>query len=416
MGWFKKFQKFLKKAAPIITAVVLIVAPELVTVVGKSLGATTAASQAAAGAAAISAGTTAVAGGTPEEIVRSGVAGGAGGYFGVTAGEAAKAGQIAGSLPAGTYVPAAASAAAGTGAQTLVQTGDVGKAAEAALLAGAAGGAGEFASSSAQELLPASTGRTTQAVTAGLTGGATEAAVRGEDPLTGAALSALGTATRTGYEDLAAEQAEKDAARQQVTAAFQQPRSPGVGTQIGEPVAELGSDVTGTRTDSPAFSQRIDAAPAPGEERSLPPVEVTAKRDSISPVTKSSLILPPKISDKDRAIMETTGILPAPQAAPAPEPGAEPQPEEAVAEEPTGEEKAAEDRRKIGYVYQNMSPLEILLGQYGTGGGVGSSALAQALTVGDPGESYLGKKGKDRKPVWNVESLKLTDELGGSYG
>lgn len=405
MGWFKKFQKFLKKAAPIITAVVLIVAPELVQVVGQSLGATTAASQAAAGAAAISAGTTAVAGGTPEEIVRAGAAGGAGGYFGVTAGEAAKAGQIAGSLPAGTYVPAAAQAGAGTTAQTLVQTGDVKKAAEAGLLAGAAGGLGEYASSSAQELLPASAGRTTQALTAGLTGGATEAAVRGEDPLTGAALSALGTAARTGYEDLAAEQAAKE-----------QPRSAYYGRQIGAPIAELGSDITGTTTDTPAYSQRIDAAPAPGEERSLPPVEVTATRDSISPVTKSSLILPPKISDKDRAIMETTGILPAPQAAPAPEPGAEPQPEEVVAEEPTGEEKAAEDRRQIGYVYQNMSPLEILLGQYGRGGGVGSSALAQALTVGDPGESYLGKKGKDRKPVWNVESLKLTDELGGSYG
>jgi hypothetical protein len=46
----------------------------------------------------------------------------------------------------------------------------------------------------------------------------------------------------------------------------------------------------------------------------------------------------------------------------------------------------------------------------------GSSALAQALGVGDPGVSYLSKKGKERKPVWNVESLKLSDELGGRYG
>jgi hypothetical protein len=413
MGWFKKFRKFLKQAAPIITAVVLIVAPQLTLAVGKALGATTAASQAAAGAAAISAGTTAVAGGSPEEIVRAGVAGGAGGYFGTVAGEAAKAGQAAGSLPAGSYIPAAAGASAGTGASTLVQTGDVQKAAEAGLLAGAAGGLGEYASSSAQELLPASTGRTTQALVAGTTGGATEAAVRGEDPLTGAALSALGTATRTGYEDLAAEQADKEAARQQVTSAFQQPRSPGVGTQIGEPVAELSGDFGGTRTDSPVYSQKIDtAAPAPGEEQSLPPVEVTATRDKISPVTQSSLILPPKISEKDRAIMQTTGILTEPQ----PEAGAEPKPEEEMAAEPTAEEKAAEERRLIGYIYENMPPLAKLLGQYNLGGGVGSSALAQALTVGDPGESYMGKKGKDRKPVWNVESLKLTDELGGSYG
>ncbi len=44
----------------------------------------------------------------------------------------------------------------------------------------------------------------------------------------------------------------------------------------------------------------------------------------------------------------------------------------------------------------------------------GSSALAQALSVGDAGGSYLDKKGQRRQPVWNVESLKLTDELGGS--
>jgi hypothetical protein len=46
----------------------------------------------------------------------------------------------------------------------------------------------------------------------------------------------------------------------------------------------------------------------------------------------------------------------------------------------------------------------------------GSSALAQALGVADPGTAYLGTKGGERKPVWNVESLKLTDELGGRYG
>jgi hypothetical protein len=46
----------------------------------------------------------------------------------------------------------------------------------------------------------------------------------------------------------------------------------------------------------------------------------------------------------------------------------------------------------------------------------GTSALAQALGVGDPGASYLGKKGKERRPVWNIESLKLKDELGGDYG
>lgn len=44
----------------------------------------------------------------------------------------------------------------------------------------------------------------------------------------------------------------------------------------------------------------------------------------------------------------------------------------------------------------------------------GASALAQALNVGDPGGSYMDKKGKQRQPVWNIESLKLSDELGGT--
>jgi hypothetical protein len=71
------------------------------------------------------------------------------------------------------------------------------------------------------------------------------------------------------------------------------------------------------------------------------------------------------------------------------------------------------DRRLIDYMYGNFgSPFGVPLGQMAPG----SSALAQALSVGDPGALYLGKKGRERKPVWNVESLKLTDELGGTYG
>lgn len=68
----------------------------------------------------------------------------------------------------------------------------------------------------------------------------------------------------------------------------------------------------------------------------------------------------------------------------------------------------------INYIYGNINQSPFLLqpGQIQPG----TSALAQALGVGDPGASYLGKKGKERKPVWNIESLKLKDELGGDYG
>jgi hypothetical protein len=73
-------------------------------------------------------------------------------------------------------------------------------------------------------------------------------------------------------------------------------------------------------------------------------------------------------------------------------------------------------RSLVNYMYQNIDPV---LQRYVGGGGSGmpsSTALAQALGVGDPGALYLGKKGKERRPVWNVESLKLRDELGGDYG
>ena len=70
------------------------------------------------------------------------------------------------------------------------------------------------------------------------------------------------------------------------------------------------------------------------------------------------------------------------------------------------------DRQLINYLYGNVTPgRPIPIGEMPTG----SSALAQALGVGDPGSLYLGKKGKERKPVWNIESLKLKDELGGEY-
>lgn len=82
----------------------------------------------------------------------------------------------------------------------------------------------------------------------------------------------------------------------------------------------------------------------------------------------------------------------------------------------TESDQTGTKRQLINYMYANVDPtLQRPVG----GGGSGmpsSTALAQALGVGDPGALYLGKKGKERRPVWNVESLKLRDELGGDYG
>jgi len=67
----------------------------------------------------------------------------------------------------------------------------------------------------------------------------------------------------------------------------------------------------------------------------------------------------------------------------------------------------------------------ILLGLISPGGAAGTTkpipksttaamqALSQALRIGDPGEPLFGSRLGKRKNVWNVESLRIKDELGG---
>ena len=77
MGW----GSFFKSVAPFVAPVVAIAAPELLPVVGESLGLTGSAA-AAADVGALSAGSTLAAGGTPKQALKSGAAGAAGGYAG----------------------------------------------------------------------------------------------------------------------------------------------------------------------------------------------------------------------------------------------------------------------------------------------------------------------------------------------
>jgi hypothetical protein len=121
----------------------------------------------------------------------------------------------------------------------------------------------------------------------------------------------------------------------------------------------------------------------------------------------------PVISEQDQVMLDLTGITkPQPEAEPKPE--AEPQlEEEAVVKKPTEEDVTEKQSPILLSLLNNLRDPAYL----GAPSSVPStSALAQALSVGDPGALYLGKKGKERKPVWNVESLKLKDELGGDYG
>lgn len=555
----KLIKKAAKALAPIIVPVIAIVFPPVIPAIGAALGATGVAAT-AVGAAVLSGGTTALAGGSGEDILKAAAAGGISAGAGQLASGAVKSAQAAGSLGAGAGVssalPAAAGSAAAAGAGNLVYTGDVGEALKAAAVGGVAGGVGQLASTGAQQALPSDVGRTTQGLVAGGVGGATEAALLGQDPLTGALLSAGQTAAQTKIADA---EADRIAREKQIIAAFEEPKSPGVGTQIGSPTAGLGGAFI---PEDPTQAKNLPAVDLPNigvkpvVPSQLPEVEVTAPRPGaptasettadildtilgrspttpvpsatpsdytppladttppiISPVLSSGLTTPPpaqpapapitSIPEQDRAVMDLAGITPPPVAPvppvtaqppvdqapsvmpptaqlpaapetpitpetgaptnvaggiagdttggmqsnlsdrdrqildltgitpPPPPPAAEvprlpevevtARPEDAVAkpeedvvasqEFPLTPQEA--DRRLIDYMYGNFgSPFGVPLGQMAPS----SSALAQALSVGDPGALYLGKKGRERKPVWNVESLKLTDELGGTYG
>lgn len=136
----------------------------------------------------------------------------------------------------------------------------------------------------------------------------------------------------------------------------------------------------------------------------------------------------PTITDTDREIINLTGI-----GGGSDQPTGPNQPSDTGGGEEGGEEDGAEDtgtedtgitsttttpirrkkKKRRGTVTTQIVPLTTLLGAAPTIM-PGASALAQALSVGDAGGSYLDKKGQRRQPVWNVESLKLSDELGGS--
>ena len=110
MSWL---QDRFREVAPYIAPAIAIFAPELLPVIGTSLGASTAYAE-AVGAAAVAGGSTAAAGGTPEDVAKS--AGGAfvgaevAGYAEPTTGKAVATGlgQTAGSLATGSDLETAA--------------------------------------------------------------------------------------------------------------------------------------------------------------------------------------------------------------------------------------------------------------------------------------------------------------------
>jgi hypothetical protein len=275
-GYQEKTKSFFEAIAPVIVPVIAIVAPTLLPSIGSALGATNAVAANAIGSGVVNAGMAAASGASGTDILRAGAAGAAGGAASTLAGQA-----VSGALPTDTLtgraLEAGAKGAAGAGAGTLVQTGDVGKALEAGAMGGLASGAGELASVAGQKVLPADVSRTTQALVAGGLGGATEAVIQGQDPLTGGLLSAGYTAGATQLQDA---EAARKAQQDQVISAFEQGVTPGVGKQIGAPLAaadggyydpETGKiviDISGTAAD-------VERAALGGAEGAAVPVTET---------------------------------------------------------------------------------------------------------------------------------------------
>jgi hypothetical protein len=275
-GYQETSKSFLEAAAPFIIPAIAIVAPTLLPSIGAQLGATSAVGANALGSAVVNAGMTAVQGGSAADILRAGAAGAAGGAASTLAGQA-----VGGAFPTdsltGRALEAGAKGAAGTGASTLVQTGDVGQALKAGAIGGLAGGAGELASVAGQRVLPADVSRTTQALVAGGLGGATEAAIQGQDPLLGGITSAGLTAGATQLRDA---EAARKAQQDQVISAFEQGVTPGVGKQIGVPLAAADGGVYDPTTGK-AFIEisgtgdDLDRAALGGAEEPTVPVEQT---------------------------------------------------------------------------------------------------------------------------------------------
>lgn len=158
---------------------------------------------------------------------------------------------------------------------------------------------------------------------------------------------------------------------------------------IEEPEELPAIEVVGQRITDPEIFRLIQSSMGGGATRnrikSLPPVEVTGKREKEEPVltsvtrqavtsdepTKEPEELPAGITDRDIVLL---GLLSGGGGS-------------RVGVQPRGEPRP-----------QDLA---------------GMQALSQALQIGDPGEPLFGARRGKRSNIWNVESLKLKDELGG---
>lgn len=174
---------------------------------------------------------------------------------------------------------------------------------------------------------------------------------------------------------------------------------------------------------------QVDVAGGAGTEKELPPTETVAQRD---PQDIDGLSLIRRVRTGQNALQvdvaggagfDRGGEL-APQ-----ESVAQREPEEEVSEPQRLITESAEDTPQEEPAGQRITNNTVLLGLLGGGGrfqttqrtqrtpderqAASMQALSQALSVGDPGDALFGSGLGRRRNVWNVESLRLKDELGG---
>jgi len=277
-----KSTNFFQQLAPFIIPIIGAVAPQLLPAIGKALGATGLAAQ-AVGAGVVNAGVTAATGGSASDILKAGLAAGAGTYAGGVAGQsvqsAQQAGTLSGTLGGNASLPAIAGSSVGAGTGALIQTGDLGQAGIAAVGAGL----GQAVGGTVLDALPDDANVTLKSGLASAAGGAAEAAATGQDVGPSALVSGLAGAGQDYFEA----QKAKDAQLAQLISAFESERSPGVGTQYGPALAGISMSIT-DEFGNPKII--LDATP---EEIASAPVDAsffTVNNDDISYLSREQAL------------------------------------------------------------------------------------------------------------------------------
>lgn len=329
----------------------------------------------------------------------------------VTGAAAAVGASVATAVGLGT-VSTAVATAIGSGVIsagiTAASGGDAGDILKSAVVSGGAGYVGGVAGGAAKGALPASTSQavsnTVSAAAAGGASSATGALAYGASPeqaleagLKGAAVGGLTQAGVEGVKSASAQQPQQAGeARLKVPQQGQY--------KLGDPLAEVPSQVGVTNRVPTGGGTGLVADPSLLYSSRFAPSQPMREREGggVEPAYQraETLITPESLSAYTEPYRETRDFNP---------PALTRRQERLLSE---GLELGLSEALRDRSTPSQPTPTTVYLG--GTGGEPtpGSQALAQALRV-DSGTALFGsdKEGR-RRPVWNVESLKLKDEMG----